>query len=357
MSSVHTDRLQARYELCGMKSNASSIHRVFLAIVATLSVAGADEAIWFSGPASCGGICVSSPPGSSPVPLNPHILESIEEDYISSFDLSPDGQNIAFMELREGYGWHFSDVWMMDSDGTNPHEIYKGFRGWWEVNSRGEYWSSIEMNVLSLGIQWSPDGSEILVGEYLHRLLFLDIEGNILNVWPDLKIFSERYFGTDLQWTPEGDIVYQGASQEHRSDTLFVSSRDGSIKHRIHIPEVQSPQLSPDGSKLAYGVHFWREPPPSLFVMDIASGERQFIADVAPSNDWVSSPIGPFSWSPSGNQIAYQGLDGLYVINADGTDPTFLFETGIVWDIDWISSTSTGVSPTSWGAVKHEQNN
>ena len=359
MSSVHTDRLQARYELCGMKSNASSIHRVFLAIVATLSVAGADEAIWFSGPASCGGICVSSPPGAEPVPLNPHILESIEEDYISSFDLSPDGQSIVFIELQESIGWHFSDVWMMDSDGTNLREIFEGNRGWWETStSRGEYWSSSETNGLSLGIQWSPDGLEILVCAYPGSFLFMDEEGSILYYWEGYgNIFFDRFFGTDLQWDPEGDIVYQGYSNDRsESDTLFVRSRDGSIKHRIFIPGVQSPQFSPDGSKLAYGEWIRRGPSKSssLFVMDVASGERQFIADVAESDDWMS-PIGPFSWSPSGNQIAYRGIDGLYVINADGTDPTFLFETGIVWDIDWISSTSTGVSPTSWGAVKHEK--
>ena len=66
-----------------------------------MSVA-ADEAIWYSGPESCGGICVSSPPGSEPVPLDPAILETIEDDFISSFDRSPDGRSIAFLELREG---------------------------------------------------------------------------------------------------------------------------------------------------------------------------------------------------------------------------------------------------------------
>ena len=41
---------------------------IALIIALALSVS-ADEAIWFSGPAFCEGICVSSPPGAEPVPL------------------------------------------------------------------------------------------------------------------------------------------------------------------------------------------------------------------------------------------------------------------------------------------------
>ena len=261
------------------------------------------------------------------------------------------------MEIDTRPGFHFSDIWMMDSDGTNLREIYEGNRGGWEASdSRGSYWTSSEINELSLGIEWSPDGLEILVWSWSwDSFLFLDVEGNILYSWADRNVFNNRYFHTDLQWTPEGYIVYQGASQEHRSDTLFVRSRDGSIKHRIHVPGVRRPKLSPDGSKLAYGAGI-RWEPPSLFVMDIASGERQFISEVRQPTFMEKDmpPIGPFSWSPSGDQIAYQGIDGLYVINSDGTDPTFLFETGVVWDIDWVSSTSTGVSPTSWGEAKRE---
>ena len=339
------------------KDTAQKQGRLIAAILLIASQsADTDEAIWFSGPASCGGICVSSPPGAEPVPLNPHILESIEEDFISSFDLSPDGRNIAFMEIDTRPGFHYSDIWMMDSDGINLREIVEGGRGGWEASdSRGQYWTSSDINAFSLGIEWSPHGLEILVWSYSRgSFLFMDIEGNNLYSWRDSNVSVGRYFSTDLQWTPEGDIVYQG----YENDTLFVRARNGPIKLRIPISGVRRPKLSPDGSKLAYGAWIPWEPP-SLFVMDIESGEQQFIAEVLLPNFEDRSPIGPFSWSPSGNHIVYHDIDGLYVINVDGTDPEFLFETDVVWDVDWISdsSSSTGVTPTSWGEVKrqHEQ--
>ena len=305
--------------------NQPAIVTAFLLVALSVS---ADEAIWFSGPESCGGICVSSPPGSPPVPLNPHILETIEEDFISSFDLSPSGESIVFMELQEGDGWHSSDIWIMDSDGTNLREVVAATRG-------------DEANSFSRDVVWSPDGLEILVWFNRGFFLFYDPEGNLLRTWEDSNVFINRYYSTDLQWTPEGDIVYQG-----RRDTVFVRNSDGTIKMKIPIPDVKSPKLSPDRSQLAYVI--WgnsRADPPtlsSIFVMDTGTRERKFIG-----HGWV------YSWSPSGNQIAYRDIetDGLQIVNADGTDPVFLFETD-AWEIDWISDIATGIYPSTWGQVK-----
>ena len=343
------------------KDTAQKQRRLIAAILLIAAQsADTDEAIWFSGPDSCGGICISSPPGAEPVPLNPHILESIEEDFISSFDLSPEGHSIVFIEMKEGPGWNFSDIWMMDSDGTNLREIYESGRGGWEASdSRGRYWTSSEINELSLGIEWSPDGQEILFYSHSwHSFRFINTEGTDLyrweERWKDRNVSWGRYYQTDLQWTPSGDIVYQG----YGLDTVFVRSRDGTIKMKIPIPGARYPKLSPDGSKLAFVIRGnTRTDPPdenSIFVLDLASKEHKFIANGDMSSTYQP---GAYSWSPSGDKISYRGIDGLYVINADGTDSTFLFETGVVWDIDWISDspTSTVVSPTSWGSLKREQ--
>lgn len=41
------------------------------------------------------------------------------------------------------------------------------------------------------------------------------------------------------------------------------------------------------------------------------------------------------------------------MVDADGTDSVFLFETDVVWDVDWIpGSGATSVRPATWGQIK-----
>lgn len=55
---------------------------------------------------------MSDPLGPSPVPLLP-----ASEFRIGAFDLSPDGQSIAFMNILTGNGYH--DVWESTTQGSS----------------------------------------------------------------------------------------------------------------------------------------------------------------------------------------------------------------------------------------------
>ena len=323
-----------------------------LILLLALSVA-ADEAIWYSGPESCGGICVSSPPGSEPVPLHPAVLETIEDDFISSFDLSPDGRSIAFLELREGHGWHYSDLWVMDADGTDLRQIYEGGRGYWHYPSKQDpVWKPYEWNNLSREVEWSPYG--ILVC-FNHAFLFLDIAGNVLDTQPIDHVWNNRHYFTDIQWRHTGEIVYQGMGwHPDIPDTVFVGTRDGDVLRRIHVPAVQRPRLSPDGSQLAFVQWESDDGPsypssssePSIYLTDVDANysydHRRFLA---------SGHI--YDWSPSGSHIVHQDSDGLYRTDMDGNS-VFLFSTSdVIWDVDWIATPPvTSIQPASWGAVK-----
>ena len=324
-----------------------------LILLLALSVA-ADEAIWYSGPESCGGICVSSPPGSEPVPLHPAILETIEDDFISSFDLSPDGRSIAFLELREGHGWHYSDLWVMDADGTHLRQILEGGRGYWHPRNNEKVWKQLEWNNLSREVEWSPYGMEILLCVYF-SFVFLDIAGNVLESQESDSVWGDRHYRTDLQWMKTGEIVYQGQGlHPDYPDTVFVRTRDGEILRRIHVPAVQRPRLSPDGSQLAFVQwesddgpdHPERSAKSSIYLTDVDANysydHRRFLA---------SGHV--YDWSPSGSHIVHQDADGLYRTDMDGNS-VFLFSTsGEIWDVDWIATPPiTSIQPASWGAVK-----
>jgi Tol biopolymer transport system component len=86
--------------------------------------------------------------------------------------------------------------------------------------------------------------------------------------------------------------------------SVWVAAADGSHARRV-VTRAYSPQLSPDGRRLAYMV-----PPddpnslPSLFVRDLAGGNpRQ-----------VGRAFG-YGWSPDGARLAAQGLQSLVVFD------------------------------------------
>ena len=144
-------------------------------------------------------------------------------------EISPDGSQIAF---THGYPLAEHAIWVMDRDGSNPHEISP--RGWDPT--------------------WSPDGAQILFASDMSgrvQMYIVDVDGGNLRQVNEMSGLRGR---TD--WSPRGEIVTYAGTPWHRE--LFLMNADGSNLHQI-TPEggnSQGPGFSPDGSWVTFTAYF-----------------------------------------------------------------------------------------------------
>ncbi len=144
-------------------------------------------------------------------------------------EISPDGKQIAF---THGFPDGRHAIWVMDRDGSNPHQVHKN--GWDPT--------------------WSPKGDEILFAS--------DMNGSVQMYILSLKDGSTRqvnemnYLRGRTDWSALDEIVTYSGKAWHRE--LFLMQADGSRVHQI-TPEggnSQGPSFSPDGNWIAFTAYF-----------------------------------------------------------------------------------------------------
>lgn len=118
-------------------------------------------------------------------------------------------------------------------------------------------------------------------------------------------------------WSPDGSLIAITANPAGGNDTLFTIRPDGSeFKPVSRSPERKhSPAWSPDGTRMVY-VGSWNNNP-NLFILDLATDERERVTDFGNNQ----SP----AWSPDGTQIAFASARNgddyeIYVIHANGRE-------------------------------------
>ncbi len=331
---------------------------VAFVVVAVVSIAGAEEKILFSSE-DCGGICVSDPvPGAFLIHLS--VDESLSDTtegsifdgfQVVDFDVSPDGKKIAFLS----YNGAQSDIWVMNSDGTDLDRTRHQSRYW--IDPRHPENKEITLRPWYLGgIAWSPDGSEFLwTGAFVRGggIGFTDQNGRPRGYIDHYPIDG---IGNSIYWSAlSGDIVFS-------KNGIVRINREGDKIQEFDVLG-RHPHLSPDETKLSFsfpGVRYSRRQglednavKDSLFVMDMETREITFV-DHGLEHDW----------SPDSQRLVYGywpygGSEGtVFIIDADGTNQVTFYESqSYVTDIEWVSifdpSGPTGISPTSWGAVKN----
>lgn len=139
---------------------------------------------------------------------------------------------------------------------------------------------------------------------------------------PAREVYGQSMTSLWREWSDQAQRTYRTRAEELRAEGLTESRRLTDLGF-----ETKHPELSPDGSRVAYahrGAYEW----PTIRVHDLRAGR-----DVATVR--VNS-ISPLSWSPDGNTVAFSQLE------YDG--PFSLLSDLYLWDVrrDRVRRLTTG---------------
>lgn len=238
---------------------------------------------------------------------------------------SPDGQRIAFSSDRQGGG-----IFVANVDGS----------GIMRVGTSGTV------------VDWAPDGTKLLFNRSAaagRSLFVMDTDGS--HEKPVTSVESDR-----ASWSPDGSTIafvgqeglpdgsgpaIVGATPCPHSDILAVPSQGGTPVHLTDDDSVeQSPQWSPDGSRIAYMKNVGPGDHRDVYVMDADGGNVQRLTDHLGYD-------GGAVWSPDGTMLAFSSDRGsptpgdahaqLFVMNSDGSGVTRLGDVTVTstYLYDW----------------------
>jgi Tol biopolymer transport system component len=199
---------------------------------------------------------------------------------------SPDGTKIAY---QSGPALVYS-IWVMNADGSGAHQVTSGPTDFFP--------------------DWSPDGSEIAFSR--------------LGTGAGLYVVNADGTGTPTQltngledgypsWSPDGTKI--AFARSGTASHLFVLTVATLSVTQLSISgttfEIQ-PCWSPDGSQIVFADLTLGHP--AIYVVSANGGTPKLI-----HSGYYVWP----DWSPDGTKIAYStGVDSIYVMNADGSNPT-----------------------------------
>jgi Tol biopolymer transport system component len=264
------------------------------------------------------------------------------------------GENgrIAYSDVQQFPGEDF-DIYTMLPDGTHVRQVTdKSGRDdmptWSPDGSKlgwvrgGQFWvhevktghqrvvARVEGGI-GHAVVWSPDGSKLAYTrqtpqpEGLSDIFVMNADGTNQTNLTNTPSVSEW----EVNWSPDGSKLAYTSARENQSD-IYVMNSDGTnpVNLTDSMPEAMGaghPNWSPDGEKIAF-VSGPREDAPGrsgIYVMNADGTNPVNITSAATPDLW-----GPPIWSPDGTKIAFLACIGkygqdcnIYVMNADGTNP------------------------------------
>ncbi len=232
---------------------------------------------------------------------------------------------IAFSSDRGGA----SQIWAMNSDGTNPtivtglgHDVWPSWSAdgtkialqgapIWSISVVNQDGSGRTQLPSGTGPAWSPDGSKIAF-EQGADIVTMDIDGTNKN------ILTNPLDAIELAptWSSANRIAFAS------NDDIYTMDPDGgnvtNLTNSLLADETQ-PDWSPSGSQIAFATN--QDGNFQIYVMDADGNNLVRLTENS------SSDVAPV-WSPDGTKISFMsdrdGNDEIYVMNADGSGQTNL---------------------------------
>lgn len=167
--------------------------------------------------------------------------------------------------------------------------------------------------------RFSPDQSMIgVVPTYDDGIVLLNTQGGFLR---HLKTFNGQKLNQNIMaWMPDNTLLFMTGNNLYRSNKAYTSA---TFITELHLSKWGAPQLSPDGSRIAYasGNHIW------MMNAD-GSNKRQVSQSTDEEAYPVFSPDGRFlligthfiesTGDPGGSGVFSDGVWRLSIIPADG---------------------------------------
>ncbi len=216
-----------------------------------------------------------------------------DDAQVVDYRWSPDGSRIAFSRGRIQRGQLFSDLWVMQADGSGKRRLA----------TDGESPS------------WSPDGTQIA---YVHDVDNVHIRIVGADGSGDRRLTADSLTAIQPAWSPDGSRI---AFTSVNPNQIRVINADGSnlLDLTPGTAQEDGPVWAPDGSRIAFNTGPEDEPLESeVAVMNPDGSGRMNLTD-HPGFDF-----GP-DWSPDGRRMVFVRTDDsdneIYVMNSDGSNP------------------------------------
>jgi len=174
---------------------------------------------------------------------------------VVSPDFSPDGTRIVFVNQSDQFS---SSVWIVNSDGLNPHLVYQGINtivsaAWspdgeqiayamsrgvpneYEIflmDRDGQNNHQISQGMLGIGgsIDWSPDGRYVLIyaGPYEDKDIFrIDLETG------EVTQLTDGGNNAAAVYSPDGRYIAFNSLRNDNQADIYVMNADGSLQRRL----------------------------------------------------------------------------------------------------------------------------
>ncbi len=283
--------------------------------------------------------------------INPDMTNPRRLTSNASFDgfanLSPDGKKIAFDSTRYTGSLNSSDLFLMETEGTEQTLLTRGSSATWSPDGKNiafhasaSYYSSDGL-VSGDPIRRDPGSattdSDIFVVNVDDLLAGVEHPTNITN--------SQDMIDDDPDWSPDGQkIVFTrhpvaDNRQFSNQAELYLMNPDGTGLQRLtyNSEEERAPAWSPDGSRIVYSCRVGGGTNP--FRICVMNPDGSDIQQLTNEPDSVSDLTA--TWSPNGQQILYHRRGAvtpayptpgqqLFMMNADGSDEAQLtFPPGV----------------------------
>jgi Tol biopolymer transport system component len=228
------------------------------------------------------------------------------------------GQKLLLAETK--HGAIMGDGWSADGKRAVlrafPNTVGFEQGGLWSFRTDGSSWEFLKEGTDR--IAWAPDGKTIAAFIEIQNTATKDFQIGLLltniELGTDMIINLPIKFGypSGFSWSPDAQqLVFSSNKSEGQTHLFILDLRTSNIHQITTIGENLQPSWSPNGNWIAYRSQT-QDGTNAFFYINLIKPDGTCNTELLKLK-YVLSP----TWSPDSKQLAYIGIDGIYMIDVD----------------------------------------